>query len=147
MIYREILQGDIASLFRVRVSTIENGFSLEELHAAGITEESVSKMLQSTHKGWLCEIGEQVVGFSMGDTSTGELWVIAVVPEFEGRGIGSKLLGLVEKSLWSAGAKELWLDTSADRSLRAYSFYRSHGWEDAAANGEDLRMKQKPRAD
>jgi len=148
MIYGEIQPKDIASLFKVRTSTVENAFTLEALHAWGITEESVSTMLQSTHQGWLCEIDGRVVGFSMGDTSTGELWVIAVLPDFEGRGIGAKLLGLVEKALWTTGAKELWLDTSTDRALRAYSFYRSHGWKEAEVTGENLRMKkQRPISD
>ncbi len=142
MTFREIQIEDVPALFGVRTSTTENAFSLEELQTAGITERSVSIMLQSTHKGWLCEVNQQVVGFSIGNIATGELWVIAVLPEFEGRGIGSKILSLTEQLLWSSGLEELWLVTSVDRSLRAYSFYHSHGWEDGEVTDEGLRMKK-----
>jgi N-acetylglutamate synthase-like GNAT family acetyltransferase len=60
-----------------------------------------------------------------------EFWVIAVLPEYEGRGIGSKLLNLAENWLWEIGWKEIWLWTSPDSRLRAYSFYKKHGWVDA----------------
>lgn len=142
MTYREILPEDIGALFRVRTATQENAFTLEELHALGITEESISLMLQSTHQGWLCEIDGQVVGFCMGDLSTGEIWVLAVLPEFEGRGIGSELLALTERPLWAAGYKKLWLLTGVDRSLRAYSFYKSHGWREVGVDKNDLRMEK-----
>jgi GNAT superfamily N-acetyltransferase len=67
----------------------------------------------------------------MANGSTGEFWVIAVRPEYEGRGIGSELLELAEGWLWSIGWKEIWLWTSLDTRLRAYSFYRKRGWIDA----------------
>jgi len=140
--YRPIQTKDLPALFRIRASTRENSISLDELYAAGITEESVANRLQSTHGGWLCEIDGEAAGFSVGNTSTGELWVIAVRPDLEGRGIGSELLSLVERSLWSSGAEELWLVTAADRSKRAYSLYRSHGWVDDGEKGGSLRMKK-----
>lgn len=140
MLSRKIHSTDITSLFSVRTSTRENTFTLEELHAVGITEDSVAAMLETTHKGWLCEIDGKVVGFSIGDTITGELWVIAVLPEAEGRGVGSRLLQLTEETLADAGHAELWLETSADRSLRAYAFYRSKGWQEADIVEDSLRM-------
>lgn len=66
----------------------------------------------------------------MGDKTTGEIWVIAVLREFEGRGIGRQLLRLVEDWLWSHGWKEIWLTTDPDESLRAIGFYRHEGWQD-----------------
>lgn len=128
--YRPIEPADIPDLFAVRTATDENNLSREELTAMGITEESVLERLRQNHRGWLCEAHGRVVGFAMGDKSTGELWVIAVLPEFIGRGIGSRLLALVEEWLWSCGCDELWLTTDLDTKLRAYSFYRKHGWED-----------------
>jgi GNAT superfamily N-acetyltransferase len=143
MNFREIVSNDVPALFDVRVAAKENSFSREALYAAGITEESVRKMLQTTHQGWLCEDREKVVGFAMGDGQTGELWVIAVLPEFEGKGIGSRLLSLVEEWLWSTGHTELWLWTSIDPKLRAYSFYRKRGWEDSEIKGDIRYMKKK----
>jgi ribosomal protein S18 acetylase RimI-like enzyme len=107
MSFREITLEDVPALFQVRTATKENPFSFTALHAAGITEESVRTMLQTTHRGWLGEGKSKVIGFAIGDGKTGELWVIAVLPEFEGRGIGSQLLGLVEDRLWSIGWLEI----------------------------------------
>jgi GNAT superfamily N-acetyltransferase len=128
--YREITEEDIPALFAVRTATDENRLSREELSSLGITEDSVRERLRGTFKGWLCQDGDLVTGFSMGDKATGELWVIAVLPEYVGRGIGSRLLTLVENWLSENGCSKLWLTTDIDKNLRAYSFYRSHGWVD-----------------
>ena len=58
----------------------------------------------------------------MGNLKTGEMWVIAVLREFEGRGIGRQLLARVEDWLRSEGWDEIWLTTDVDESLRAVGF-------------------------
>jgi len=78
-------------------------------------------------------VDDKVVGFSMGDKSTGEMWVIAVLPEYIGQGIGSVLLTAVERWLAESGCARLWLTTDIDTSLKAYAFYRKHGWVDDRA--------------
>ncbi len=120
---------DVAALIELRGRTRENAISAEALAGIGVTAESVAQKLQSTHRGWLCEVDGRLAGFAIGDGSSGELWVIAVAPEFEGRGIGSRLLAAVEAWLWSCGCEALWLWTDADESRRAYSFYLRHGWQ------------------
>jgi GNAT superfamily N-acetyltransferase len=130
MIYREINEQDVPSLFVVRTATHQNRLTLEELHDLGITEETVREKMRGTYKGWLCEVDGRTVGFAMGDRSTGELWVIAVLPEVVGKGIGSKLLRAVEQWLVASGCQRLWLTTDVDPALKAYDFYRNHGWED-----------------
>jgi ribosomal protein S18 acetylase RimI-like enzyme len=127
---REITEKDIPDLFKVRVRTHENCLTYEQLKSLGITEESVKARLEGSLKGWLYEVDNQVVGFAMGDGATGEMWVIAVLPEFVGKGIGSKLLIAVENWLFACGCQQLWLTTDIDTSLKAYSFYRQHGWID-----------------
>ena len=140
MRFREIAEGDVPELFAVRTATRENTLSLEDLAALGITGTSVREMIRTTHKGWLCEACGRVVGFAMGNGATGEMWVIAVLPEFEGRGIGRRLLELVEEWLWSVGWNEAWLTTDTDTGLRAYGFYRKHGWVDREIKGGDRYM-------
>ena len=130
MIFREIKDEDIAELFVVRVATDENNLSIDELRRLGITEASVKEKLHTSFKGWLCEIDSTVIGFSMGDGCTGELWVMAVLPEYINQGIGSKLLKLVEEWMFEKGHYTLWLETDTNPKLRAYSFYKKHGWED-----------------
>jgi GNAT superfamily N-acetyltransferase len=129
-LYRLIEPGDIPELFAVRTATDENNLSLEQLQRLGITPETVAQKLASTYRGWLCRFGNRTVGFAMGDRATGELWVIAVLPEFIKRGIGGRLLELVERWLAQCGCKKLWLTTDLDTSLRAYAFYLKHGWQD-----------------
>lgn len=130
MRFREVTPSDVPSLFHVRTRTRENAYSLEELTQLGITEEAVKARMSSTLKGWLCEVGDAVVGFCMADRADGELWVIAVLPEFEGRGIGGRLMDLAEAWLWSSGCERAWLTTDVDTALRAYGFYRKRGWAD-----------------
>jgi len=130
MNFREIIAEDVPALFAVRVATLENALSREELTALGITESSVKEKLDTTCKGWLCEADRQVVGFAIGDRSSGELWVIAALPGYLGQGVGSRLLTTVENWLHESGCRRLWLTTDVDTTLRAYAFYRSHGWED-----------------
>jgi ribosomal protein S18 acetylase RimI-like enzyme len=75
-------------------------------------------------------VDDRVVGFAMGNRVNGEMWVIAVLPYYEGRGIGAELLRRVEDWLWSQGWSEIWLTTDVDPALRAYGFYRRQGWID-----------------
>jgi GNAT superfamily N-acetyltransferase len=142
--FREIKPEDVPALFAVRVATRENAYTLAELRKLGITEESVCEQLRTSHAGWLCEEGARVVGFSMADRRTGEMWVIAVLPEFEGRGVGARLLQSVEDWLWSQGWSEAWLTTSIDPALRAYGFYRKQGWVDHEIR-DGLRYMKKRR--
>jgi GNAT superfamily N-acetyltransferase len=130
MRFREIEARDVPELFAVRVATRENALSREELARLGITEGTVLAMLETTHRGWLCEEDDQLVGFAMGNRENGEVWVIALLPDYEGRGIGAELLTRVEDWLWSEGWAEIWLTTDVDPALRAYGFYQRQGWLD-----------------
>jgi ribosomal protein S18 acetylase RimI-like enzyme len=99
MNFREITEADTPALFAVRTATHENRLTHEELQVMGITEETIKEKMVGSFKEWLCEVQEQVVGFAIGDKATGELWVIAVLPDYIGQGIGATLLGLVKKWL------------------------------------------------
>ena len=124
------------------MATRENALSKEDLRRLGITPETVREMMRTSHRGWLCEVDGKVVGFAMGNGKTGEMWVIAVLPGYEGRGIGAELMDRVEGWLWSLGWGEIWLTTDTDTSLRAYGFYRARGWEDWKVEDGDLFMRR-----
>lgn len=148
MICREITQEDVSPLFVVRVATRENAYTMEELERLGITEQSVSSMLGASHRGWLCEDAGRVVAFAMGNRENGEMWVIAVLPEYEGRGIGARLLTQVEDWLWFEGWNRIWLTTDIDPSLRAYGFYLRQGWIDwKICDGLRYMRKINPRSE
>lgn len=139
---RAIRESDVPDLFAVRTATHENRLTREELAALGITEASVKERMRGSCKGWLAEADGKVVGFAMGDGSTGELWVIAVLPEYLRRGIGSALLEAVEIWLAESGCARLWLTTDVDTRLDAYSFYRRRGWiDDRVENGLRYMVK------
>ncbi|MEO0796470.1 MAG: GNAT family N-acetyltransferase [Verrucomicrobiota bacterium] len=133
-------------IFDVRVRTWSTPTGREDLESMGITRASVSEMLTDTHKGWLCETDGQVVGFAIGNRSTGEMWVIAVLEEYEGRGIGGKLIGMVEQWLASEGHQEIWLTTYTDETKRAVGFYHHLGWEFWKIENKDRFLKKRLQA-
>ena len=97
---REIADEDMPAIFDVRVATWHNPNGREEMTQMGITQESVCKLMESSHRGWLAETEDgRAIGFTMGDKTNGEMWVIAVLKEFEGRGVGRALLEKIERWL------------------------------------------------
>jgi len=128
--FREITAEDVPALFYVRTRTRENAYTIEQLQDLGITRASVAAKIAASFKGWLCVDADQVVAFSMADRSTGELWVVAVLPEYERRGIGNALMNRAEEWLSAEGWTRAWLTTDVDPTLRAYGFYRRRGWSD-----------------
>ncbi|MGJ3242443.1 MAG: GNAT family N-acetyltransferase [Opitutales bacterium] len=128
-VYRPVVAQDIPDLFRIRVATWENDRGAEELSALGITPASVRALLGSGDQaGWLAEVADEPVGFALGNRATGELWVVAVLPEHEGRGIGRGLMLRVEAWLLVSGWNRIWLTTYLEDHWRAIGFYRKLGW-------------------
>lgn len=143
MHYREIEDHDIPAIFAVRIQTWHTPRGAEELVQMGITPESVRAMLQAgTHRGWLAEIDGTVVGFTMGNRQNGEMWVVAVLPEWENQGIGRQLMERVESWLFSEGWSEIWLTTDPDETVRAIGFYRRLGWTDWKFERGDRYMRK-----
>jgi ribosomal protein S18 acetylase RimI-like enzyme len=128
LVFRETEQADIQGLFEIRARTRENPLSKEQLASLGITPESiVQAMAIGQVKGWVCLQESHLVGFCNGDRS-GEILVLAVLPEYEHRGIGTTLLARVVDWLRSLAADTIWLAASSDRNSRAHGLYRSLGW-------------------
>jgi len=128
--FREITAADAPALFHVRTRTRENAMTLEGLQRLGINPHGVTESLGKSTKGWVCADSDRVVAFSMADRETGEFLVIAVLPQYEGRGIGRRLMVLAEEWLAASGCERAWLTTDLDTTLRAYGFYRKRGWAD-----------------
>jgi ribosomal protein S18 acetylase RimI-like enzyme len=140
--FRKTQYRDIPDMFALRARTRENPISREELALLGITPESTAASLASGRtSSWVCLHCSSLVGFSTGDNTSGEILVVAVSPEFEGRGIGKKLLRSVVESLRSAGCNRLWLAASSDPNVRSHGFYRYLGWQPTGqsdANGDEI---------
>ncbi|WP_119165934.1 GNAT family N-acetyltransferase [Algihabitans albus] len=121
---------DLEAVFEVRLATRENRVTLQELaEDYGITLEGLAEGMRSHVRGWLAQDGPRVAGFSMGDASNGEVQVVAIHPDYEGRGLGRTLLARVTDWLFSEGHAEVWLFANRDPTLRASGFYRKLGWQ------------------
>ena len=147
LIFRQTRLTDIDACFSVRERTRENAIPRERLAAIGITPQSFAAALESGRvNGWVCEADGQVVGFCSGDTETGEVLVLAVLPEYEGKGVGRRLLAEVVGELRAQGHGKLWLAASADPAHRSHGFYRAQGWKPTgevdAAGDEILVLEQ-----
>lgn len=146
--YRAMRVDDLPAALDVRLSTIENAVTPEELERDyGVTPASVVEAMRSHVKGWLCEESNEVVGFAMGDAATGEVLVVAVRPEHEARGIGGTLLGRVESWLFSQGHEALWLLANPDPGVRAHGFYRKRGWRATGRMPKDDEVMALRKAD
>jgi len=140
--FRDTHVSDIESLFEVRARTRQNPLSRQELSQLGITPQSTAAALNSGDTiSVVCVDHRRVVGFCTGDVQTGEILVLAVLPAYEGRGIGKRLLNQVVERVLSGGASRVWLAAAADPLVRAHGFYRALGWRptgDKAANGDEI---------
>lgn len=122
MIFREARIEDIPALSELRLSVRENVLS----EPGRITFEMYRAYLSEIGKGWLCEVNGEVAGFSVASSRDGTIWALFVRREYEGKGIGTRLLNLATQWLFDAGASTVSLSTKAD--TRADKFYELSGW-------------------
>jgi ribosomal protein S18 acetylase RimI-like enzyme len=148
LIFRETLQKDIEPTFLVRASTRQNPISISQLREWGFTPESAwDKYSKGEICGWVCEDKGNIVGFSSGDPATGEVIVLAVLPRYEGCGIGKRLLSHLIHSLRKRGCSSLWLSASPNPEIRAHGFYRANGWMPdgrVLENGDEILVYKRP---
>lgn len=141
---------DVDTLFEIRTSVVENHQSHEEIAELGITPESVIKMLETDCCAWVAEIDDQVIGFSIANTTEKTIFGIFVLPSFESQGAGRALMRAAENWFWSKEIEEIWLVTGNDPSLRAYGFYLHLNWIpvgielDGDFKGEMKFVKRRP---
>jgi GNAT superfamily N-acetyltransferase len=127
--YRRALPGDTPACLVLRGMTRENALSVEKLAALGITLESWrSAIADGSLPGHVATVGGEIVGYCFGERETGEIVVLALLPNHEGRGVGKTLLNLVVDELKALGFTRLFLGCSSDPAVRSYGFYRHLGW-------------------
>ena len=130
MIFREATIGDIPQIQIVRHTVKENVLSNPGL----VTDEDCKEYLTVRGKGWVCEIDEMVVGFSIADLKDNNIWALFLRPEYEGRGIGKKLHAIMLEWYFSQTHKTVWLGTAPN--TRAEKFYRKAGWKEVGTHGK-----------
>ena len=129
MMFRTAQPNDIATCIVIRGQTRENAVSEARLNELGITQESWAKSVQDGELlGVIAEVDGKMVGYCFGDVGSGEIVVLALLPPFEGRGVGKALLARAIDILRERGHQRLFLGCSSDPQVRSYGFYRHLGW-------------------
>jgi ribosomal protein S18 acetylase RimI-like enzyme len=127
--YRLGVPADTAQCIELRGKTRENAITAARLASYGITVESWSKSVAEARViGYVCTDAGRIVGYCYADRHTGEIQVLALLPDYEGRGIGKTLLSHVVENLRSLGFRRLFLGCSKNPDHRSYGFYRHLGW-------------------
>lgn len=126
---RTALPEDIAACVDLRGRTRENAVPAERLAALGITVDSWAGQVRGGeligHVAWE---GPQMAGYAFGDVVSGEVVVLALLPAYEGCGLGRLLLQRLVADLQSRGHRRLFLGCSSDPAVRSHGFYRRLGW-------------------
>jgi GNAT superfamily N-acetyltransferase len=128
--YRVAGEQDIPGMVAVRFAVKENrlsdpGFLTPQMWLDGLRTSGNAN-------SWVCELDGTIVGFSTARVREADIWALFVDPEFEGRGIGQRLLDLATQWLTSEGVKVIELSTAAQ--TRADGFYLQQGWERGELN-------------
>ncbi|MEB1530149.1 N-acetyltransferase family protein [Xanthomonas sp. WHRI 7945] len=127
--YRAAVPADAADCIDLRGRTRENAFSAEQLAALGITVDSwQAGIANGSFPGHVAEAGGRMVGYCFGDRDSGEIIVLALLPAWEGKGLGKALLARMVEDFRAWGFTRLFLGCAADPAVRSHGFYRHLGW-------------------
>ncbi|MEP7129347.1 MAG: GNAT family N-acetyltransferase [Chitinophagales bacterium] len=130
MTIREAGIADITQIQIVRNAVKENMLSNPNL----VTDEDCKVFLTERGKGWVCEIDNQIVGFSIVDLKDNNIWALFLRPEFERMGIGRQLHDVMVEWYFTQKKDKVWLGTAP--GTRAEIFYRKAGWTEAGTHGK-----------
>lgn len=129
MLYREALLSDIPAIQYVRNSVRENVLS----DPSKVTDEDCKNYLSERGKGWVCEVEQKIVGFSIVDLQDYNIWALFILPEFEKQGIGKQLHDRMLDWYFTQTEHTVWLST--DSGTNAEKFYRNAGWTEVGRSG------------
>ena len=135
MNFRQAIPEDIPQIQIVRNSVKENQLSNPNL----IPDELVEEFITKRGKGFVCEIDNKIVGFSIVDFVENNVWALFLLPEFEGKGIGKKIHQLMLDEYFSKTKETIWLSTEANS--RAEIFYKKQGWKNAGFHGNEVKFE------
>lgn len=105
----------------------------------GITENIVAEMIEKSSCVWVAT-DKKIVVFSMGLPEQGCLLVAFFLPDYEGRGLGRRLVEGAEQQLFKHH-EIAWLET--DKKSRTANFYMRPGWSNKMnLDGTDIRLEK-----
>lgn len=120
--YREAKIEDIQQIQIVRNSVKENILS----NPALVSDKDCEEFLTIRGKGWVYEVDNTIVGFSIVDLKENNIWALFVKPEFEKKGIGKELYTRMMDWYFDQTKTPVWLGTAPN--TRAEKFYEKLGW-------------------
>jgi ribosomal protein S18 acetylase RimI-like enzyme len=134
---RKLAQGDLDGVLALARRT--GVFTPQEVAVVReLVEIELGDSQQNDYRSLVAEENSEVIGFACyGPTpmtdGTYDLYWIFVDAKHQQRGLGSALLGEVEKAIYGAHGRMLIVDTSSSRPyLPARRFYQNHGFRKAA---------------
>ena len=128
--YRLAVPEDAATCVNVRGKTRENAYTEEQLEAIGVTAKSWSQDIKDDSlPGYVCLYLDSIIGYCFGAKETGEIVVLALLPDHENQGVGKTLLTMMIVHFKNIGFKRLFLGCSTNPNVRSYSFYRHLNWQ------------------
>lgn len=130
MMIREAKIEDIPQIQVVRNAVKENTLSNPNL----VTDQDCEEFLIVRGKGWVYEIDERIVGFSIVDLKDHNIWALFIHPDFEKQGIGRKLHDVMLDWYFDQTKERVWLGTAP--KTRAETFYRMSGWVEIGMHGK-----------
>jgi GNAT superfamily N-acetyltransferase len=131
---RQATSSDIAAMHRVRTAVREN-----RLVSTVISDDDYREHIEMLGRGWVIEIGGEIVAFAIANARDGNVWALFVHPEHERRGHGRRLHEAMIDWCWRHGLSKLWLTTAP--GTRAERFYDAAGWSRAGVVGGELRFE------
>ncbi len=135
MIFREAHNDDIPQIQVVRNAVTENTLSNPNL----VTDDDCREFLFERGKGWVCEIDNQIVGFSIADLKENNIWALFVHPNHDKKGIGKELHNLMLDWYFSQTKTTVWLGTAP--GTRAELFYTKQGWKNVGMYGQETKFE------
>lgn len=128
---------------RVRRAARNDGEHIWRVHTAAIRETCSSRYTDEEINAWtsrltpdsydsvirgkalyVAQSDDRIIGFGQLNVVTGEVEAVYVLPDYTGKGIGSRLLDTLEEVARECGLKRLHLDSS----LNAVGFYEHKGY-------------------
>ncbi|MEO6233266.1 MAG: GNAT family N-acetyltransferase [Ferruginibacter sp.] len=131
MIFRKAIIQDIPQIQRVRNIVKENQLSDPAL----VPDSDCEIFMTVRGKGWVCELNNLIVGFSIADLKENNIWALFVDPDYEGKGIGRKLHDIMRGWYFSQTNSTVWLGTAPE--TRAAVFYSKAGWDRIGMHGQN----------
>ena len=142
IVIRTATLDDIDTLFAIRTSVVQNHLSREQMTALGITPLGLAQSIREATCVWIAEVEGQPAAFSMVDLDAGEVFAMFVLPAYEGRGLGRRLMAVAEAALFEHH-DTLYLITDGRDSIRANGFYQRLCWSVVdRVDGDDVRYEK-----